>query len=112
MELSSADIYTDFSGFARLRAQAREGGDEVRNKVAEQVEGMFMSLVLKSMREAGQAFGDTVGGIQQNMYDSQLAVDLTKGGRLGFARTMFAEPRAAVGEIAPAVAFPAPVLGW
>ncbi|MFT5446373.1 MAG: flagellar protein FlgJ [Gammaproteobacteria bacterium] len=108
MELSSADIYTDFSGFARLRAQAREGGDEARNKVAEQVEGLFMSLVLKSMREAGQAFGDTVGGMQQNMYDSQLAVDLTKGGKLGFARTMFAEPRAVASGIAPGTAFPAP----
>ncbi|MFT5175260.1 MAG: flagellar protein FlgJ, partial [Gammaproteobacteria bacterium] len=93
MNLSSTDIYTDFSGFSNLRAQAREGGDEARLKVAEQVEGVFMSMVLKSMREAGQAFGDTVGGIHQGMYDSQLAVELTKGGKLGFAKTMFGAAR-------------------
>jgi flagellar protein FlgJ len=108
VNLSSTDIYTDFSGFSNLRAQAREGGDEARLKVAEQVEGVFMSMVLKSMREAGQAFGDTVGGIHQGMYDSQLAVELTKGGKLGFAKTMFGAARSAEPHAAAQVAFPAP----
>lgn len=119
MNLDSADIYTDFSRFASLRAQAREGTDEARLKVAEQVEGLFMGLVLKSMREAGQAFGDTVGGVQQSMYDAQLAVEMSKGGKLGFAQTMFGASRQAhtgeggdAGFAAPARNMSMPARDW
>lgn len=93
MNLSAADVYTDFSGFARLRAEVRDGtgerGAQAREQVAQQAEALLLGLVIKSMREAGAAFGsDSAGGVHQGLYDSQLAVSLASGGRLGFAQTM------------------------
>jgi len=106
----AADNYTDFSGFARLRADAREGGADARKEVATQMEAMFVSLMLKSMREAGAAFGNAGGaGMERDLYDSQLAMNLARNGRLGFADTMLREidpagPDAGAGPRA----FPAP----
>lgn len=113
MNLSGADIYTDFSGFSRLRAQAREGGEAARREVAEQMEALFVSMMLKSMREAGGALGGGASGVHEGLYDSQLAVSLSKSGRLGFADMLLRQmPGGAGPGEAPAAApprdFPAP----
>lgn len=119
MNLSAADVYTDFSGFSRLRAEARQGSAEGSEQVAEQAEALLLGLVIKSMREAGAAFGgEAGGGVHQGLYDSQLAISLARGGRLGFAQTMLrAIAPAAIAvrgddppALAPAAAqgFPAP----
>lgn len=119
MNLHAADVYTDFSSFARLRADAREGTQQAREQVAQQAEALLFGLVIKSMREAGAVFGASTGaGVPQDLYDSQLALTLARGGRLGFAQTMLRElepagpaaagARAASGEVSGAALGPEP----
>ncbi len=91
--LPGADLYTDFGGFSRLRAQAREGSAEGARTAAEQAEALLLGMMIKSMR-AGVGAGASGAGIHQGMFDSQIAINLAKGGRLGFAQML-------LGEIAP-----------
>ena len=107
VNLSAADVYTDFSGFARLRAQAREGGQHAREEVARQAEALLLGLVIKSMREAGSAFGSGTDAVQQGLYDNQIALSLASGGRLGFAQTMLRAIGPQAGSAADAPAVPA-----
>lgn len=74
------------------------------------MEAMFVSLMLKSMREAGAALGnDTGAGVERDLYDSQLALNLARNGQLGFAQTVFRDDAAAApGTVAEGRAFPAP----
>lgn len=108
----SADIYTDFASFENLRTQARQDAPGVREAAASQMEAMFVSLMLKSMREAGAALGDDSGaGLQRDLYDSQLALHVANGGRLGFADSVLRAvdgPGASAPAAATQQAFPAP----
>ena len=52
MTIDAANVYPDFSGFARMRADARSGSDAGKRAVAEQIESMFIGMMLKSMRAA------------------------------------------------------------
>lgn len=109
MTPASADIYTDFTSFSRLRADARDGGTSAREETASQMEAMFVSLMLKSMREAGAALGNDVGaGMERDLYDSQLALNLARTGQLGFAQTVFRDAVPAASAGGEARAFPAP----
>ena len=54
--LARQATYTDMGDLARLRQQSSKDPRAVLEKVAEQFEGLFLQMVLKSMREA--SFGD------------------------------------------------------
>lgn len=87
-ELNSAAIYTDFSGLAELKRQAKNDPDASLRKVAEQFEAIFMQMMLKSMREAN--FGDPLfdssqSEFYQGMHDSQLAMHMSQQGNMGLA---------------------------
>ncbi len=92
MNITSADLYTDFSGFNSLRAEARSGSDTGRRAAAEQIEAMFLGMMLKSMRAAGGSMLSGAGGkVREDMFDSQLALSLAKNSRLGFTDLMLRE---------------------
>lgn len=83
-----ADVYTDFSGTARLRNQAKHDPKAALNETARQFESLFIQMALKSMREAVPNVGLTDGKRSQmfrDMYDQQLAVELGKRSSLGFS---------------------------
>ena len=44
--------YLDFEGLGQLRGQARKDGKAALRETAQQFEGMFLQMMLKSMREA------------------------------------------------------------
>ncbi len=81
-------VYTDFSGLAKLKAQARQESPAALQKVARQFESIFLNMVLKSMREAKLADGimdSDQSRFFQDMYDKQLAVHLAGDGGIGLA---------------------------
>ena len=84
----SADVYTDFQGLTRLRAEARTNSPETLRAVAQQFEALFTQMMLKSMRDA--SLGDDLfdgGETKQyrDMFDQQLALTMSKGRGIGLA---------------------------
>ena len=94
MSLSAAnhaDVYTDFQGLAKLRAEARRDSPEALREVARQFEALFLQQMLKSMREASVGEGlmdNDQSKLYQGMYDQQLGIELSKGRGLGLAETL------------------------
>jgi len=84
----NADVYTDFNGLAKLKAQARQESPEALKEVAKQFESIFLNNVLKSMREAKLADGamdNDQSKFYNEMYDQQLAVHLSGSPGVGLA---------------------------
>lgn len=85
---SPADVYTDFAGLTALKKGARTDDPEALRQVAKQYESLFARMMLKSMREAvgkDPIFGSDEEQTYQEMYDSQLSLEMTKGHGLGLA---------------------------
>jgi peptidoglycan hydrolase FlgJ len=88
LNVHSADVYTDFSGLANLKNQARKDSPAALKEVARQFEAIFLNNVLKSMREAKLADGITDNDqskFYNEMYDQQLAVHLSGKPGVGLA---------------------------
>jgi flagellar protein FlgJ len=86
-----ADVYTDFQGLAKLRAEARSDSPKALREVARQFEALFLQQMLKSMREASTGEGlmdNDQSKMYQGMYDQQLGIELSKGRGLGLAETL------------------------
>lgn len=88
---TQAAVYTDFSGLARLRRDAKQDPEGSLRAVAQQFEAIFMQMVLKSMRDASMGdslFDSDQGDMYREMYDSQIAMNLAQKGGLGIADAM------------------------
>jgi flagellar protein FlgJ len=88
LNVQNTDVYTDFSGLAKLKAQARKDSPEALKEVARQFESIFLSNVLKGMREAKLADGimdNDQSKFYSDMYDQQLAVHLSGKPGVGLA---------------------------
>ena len=84
-----AGVYNDFSGLTRLARQARENPDQAAREVAQQFESIFVGMVVKAMRSAtpkDSVFNSDQMEAYQDMFDKQLALDLSANGGLGLAR--------------------------
>ena len=88
------DNYHDLGALQTMRHQSA-GDDASRLKaVAQQFESMFVSLMIKSMRDANKVFGEgnmlssQHGEFFEQMYDSQLAVTLSSGRGIGLAQVI------------------------
>jgi peptidoglycan hydrolase FlgJ len=91
--VADASVYTDVSGLAALKRDARAQDPNAVREVAKQFESIFAKMVLSSMRQASSSFGDDLFGsdqqkFYQGMFDDQLAVELTKGRGLGLAEML------------------------
>ena len=87
-ELDAGNIYTDFQGLARLRAKASDNSPEANKAVAKQFEGLYLQMMLKSMREASEMEGSGESDqtrFYQEMFDKQIALDLSDKGVIGIA---------------------------
>jgi len=82
-------FYADFQGLERLRASAGRQDPAALREAAQQFEGLFTAMMLKSMRES--SLGGGLGDSQetqtyQEMYDQQLALQMAHHGKgLGLA---------------------------
>src|SRR5208337_2022144 len=71
-----------------LKSSAAASDPSALREAARQFESMFTAMVLKSMREAnlGPGLGDSdATNTYQEMYDQQLAVQMSQGKGLGLA---------------------------
>ncbi len=91
-DLKSATVYTDFQGLSDLRREAGQNSEQALDKTARQFEALFVQMMLKSMREAGQGeglFDSEQSDLYRDMYDKQLSLHLTEqGDGLGLAKMM------------------------
>lgn len=88
LEGMSSRAYTDFSQFSEMRLNAQQDPQESLKQVAKQFEGVFLNMMLKSMRDA--SFGDPLfdsdqSEMYQDMFDKQLSTDMTNGKGIGLA---------------------------
>lgn len=86
--MSVQTSYHDFSGFAQLRAEARQDSAGASKEVAKQFESIFIQIMLKSMRDTvpeGGLFDSSQMTMYQEMYDQQIALDMSHRGGIGLA---------------------------
>jgi peptidoglycan hydrolase FlgJ len=84
---TQANTYTDLNALASLK-NAPTSAATIK-AVSEQVEALFLQMMLKSMRDAGDAAGEEPSnemGMYQDMFDKQVALTLSKRQDLGIAR--------------------------
>jgi flagellar protein FlgJ len=83
----TATTYTDLNALAALKTNPNS--PETIKAVSEQVEALFLQMMLKSMRDAASADGELDSnetGMYQDMFDKQVALTLAKRQDLGIAR--------------------------
>ena len=76
---------TDFVGLAELKARAGHDSGSVTRETARQFEALFAQMMLQSMRQAGDVFGDGSDTTYRDMFDQQISLELTRGKGLGLA---------------------------
>jgi flagellar protein FlgJ len=80
--------YDDFGSLTALKRDSKTGSASTIREVARQFESLFTRMVLKSVRDADfgdPLFGDDAMKQYQEMYDDQLAIQLSSGKGLGLA---------------------------
>lgn len=86
-----ANIYTSFEGMADLRYQAQKNDPKALETVAQQFEAIFLQMMLKSMRDAGiedSLFDNNQSRMFLDMYDKQIAQDMSRNPGIGLAEMM------------------------
>jgi len=85
------NFFADFQGIAALKNDAKAQAPTALKEAARQFESLFTQMLLKSMREANKSFGeDSLFGsdqadMYQDMFDDQIAMQMSKGKGLGLA---------------------------
>ncbi|MGL5905381.1 MAG: flagellar assembly peptidoglycan hydrolase FlgJ [Shewanella sp.] len=93
-KLSNSSHFLDLGGLDSLRAQAQRDEQGALKQVAQQFEGIFVQMLMKSMREANAVFeSDSPMNSQytkfyEQMHDQQMSVELSSKGVLGLADVM------------------------
>jgi len=110
--------YQDISGLDNLRKEAQGDEKAALDKVAKQFEGIFMKMLLKSMREANKAFeSDSPFNSQgtetyRNMHDDQMALELSESGSLGLADLIVQQLSPQTSGIMPSSALNSGKMPW
>jgi peptidoglycan hydrolase FlgJ len=88
IDTSAASTYTDLNGLAALKRDPTS--PQAISAVAEQVEALFLQMMLKSMRDAGSAENPDSNemGMYQDMFDKQVALSISKHADLGIGRLL------------------------
>ncbi len=85
---ATARSYLDFEGLSQLKGQAHKDSKAALRETAQQFEGMFLQMMLKSMRES-TVKSDLVesSGAEtfQGMFDKEVSVQLSKRNMMGVA---------------------------
>ncbi len=93
-ESAGSRIYTDFSGLQKLKVSARAESPEAVKAVAKEFEASFVEMMLKSLRDASSGDGimESDGSrMYQDMFDKQIAVDISERGDFGVAQVIEAQ---------------------
>ncbi len=97
---SDAGVYTDLSGLQKIKQVNKQGdGEQALQAIAKQFESVFLNMMMKSMREANEAFkdegmsGSNEMDFYQQMFDQQLALSLSSRGGMGLADALVRQMR-------------------
>ncbi|NKF50207.1 flagellar assembly peptidoglycan hydrolase FlgJ [Shewanella sp. WXL01] len=107
-KLSNSSHFLDLGGLDSLRAQAQKDEKGALTAAAKQFEGIFIQMLMKSMRDANSAFkADSPFNSQtteffEQMRDQQMSVDLSSKGMLGLAELMVQQLDPASSNVKPA----------
>ncbi len=85
--------YTDFTGLGELRGKAQQDQNSALKESAQQFEGLFIQMMLKSMREANEPMKDEENKSHaletfEGMFDKEVPLQMSKRGALGVADFM------------------------
>jgi peptidoglycan hydrolase FlgJ len=88
LDSSAASTYTDINGLAALKKDPNS--PQSINAVAQQVEALFLQMMLKSMRDASAAMETDSNemGMYQDMFDKQVALSISQHADLGIGRLL------------------------
>jgi len=103
--MANANIYSDPNGLAALKKDPNSPA--ALHAVAQQVDALFLQMMLKSMRDANAAAGDGDSnemGMYQDMFDKQIALTMSQHQDLGLGSLLTRQiaARAAAGGATPA----------
>lgn len=90
MTLPAVDptVLADAGNLTALKQAAAAHNPQALREAAQQFESLFTSMMLKSMRQASFSdplFGSDQADMYQDMYDDQIAAEISKGRGLGLA---------------------------
>ena len=88
VDTSAATTYTDVNGLAALKQNPTS--PQAINAVAQQVEALFLQMMLKSMRDATAADDPDSNemGMYQDMFDKQVALSISQHADLGIGKLL------------------------
>ena len=85
------DSYLDPNSLNSIKAMGRDKDPQALKEVAKKFEGLFVQQMLKTMRQANEAFGDgnlfdsQTTRFHRDMLDQQMVINLTSGKGIGLA---------------------------
>ena len=93
VDTSTPRSYTDFTGLGELRGKAQKDHNSALKESAQQFEGLFIQMMLKSMREANEPMKDEENKSHametfEGMFDKEVSLQMSKRGALGVADFM------------------------
>jgi flagellar protein FlgJ len=97
--INSPQVYTDLNSLNKIRVQSQTDKAAAMKSIAHQFESMMVQEMMKSMRQANEAFssGDMMASSEekfyQDMFDSQLSLSLSQGRGFGIAEALLRQFR-------------------
>ena len=101
----NANTYSDLNGLASLKKDPKS--PQAIHAVAEQVDALFLQMMLKSMRQAATDVGDHQSnelGMYQDLFDKQVALSISARGGFGIGDMIARQLEAQAGGGAPGAA--------
>ena len=102
---SSAGTYTDLNSLAAIKKDPNS--PQAIHALAQQVDALFLQMMLKSMREAGAEEGapdSNAMGMYQDLYDKQISLTLSQHGGIGIGALLTRQIAASAAASAAAAA--------
>jgi len=93
IDTNASKSYMDFSGLGELRGKAQQNQDSALKESAQQFEGLFIQMMMKSMREANAPMKDEDNQSQamdpfEGMFDKEVSLQMAKRGAMGVGAFM------------------------
>jgi flagellar protein FlgJ len=87
----NTQLYTDLAELQKLKSQSKGSEGENLRMAAEQFEQLFVNMLLRSMRDANEAFGkdnfmnSSQTKFYQGMFDNQIAMEISSAKGVGLS---------------------------
>jgi flagellar protein FlgJ len=93
VDTSTSKSYLDFSGLGELRGKAQQDQSKALKESAQQFEGLFIQMMMKSMRDASAPMKDEDNQSQametfEGMFDKEVSLQMSKRGAMGVGAFM------------------------